>query len=266
MNALSVTGGALHYEFLMQIRRRSLWVVLVIVSVLGFSLWVSLLSAHPVSGPHVISTPQETAHDLVLYLAQFAAWFLPLGAGLVVADRLARDKKLHVDEILDTFPGGLFARLLGKYLGSTLATLVPVLLIYLLGVGYVLAKFHDPQSLLLALEAFAAILLPGLVFATGFSVALPVLLKVPLYQILFIGYWFWANLMSPRFPIPSPVATMLNATGPWAQEAFFHFQWVFLLLHPTIWQGVESMALLVGLGGLSVCAAWLYLRWEQAHR
>ncbi len=266
MNALSVISGALRYEFLMQIRRRSMWLVLVIVSVLGFSVWIPLLSAHPVSRPHVISTPQETAFDTMMYLAQFAAWFLPLGAGLVVADRLARDKKLHVDEILNTSPGGLFARLLGKYLGSTLATLVSVLLIYLLGVGYVLGKFHDPQSLLLALEAFAAILLPGIVFATGFSVAFPVLLKVPLYQILFIGYWFWANLMSPRFPIPSPVATMLNATGPWAQEAFFHFQWVFLILHPTIWQGVESIALLVGLGFLAVCAAWLYLGWEQAHR
>jgi ABC-2 type transport system permease protein len=266
MNALSVTASALHYEFLMQIRRRSLWLVLVIISVLGFSFWVPLLSAHPVSRPHVISTSQETALDTMMYLAQFAAWFLPLGAGLMVADRLARDKKLHVDEILDTYPGSLGARLLGKYLGSTLATLVPVLLIYLFGVGYVLAKFHEPQSLLLALEAFAAILLPGIVFAAGFSVALPALLKVPLYQVLFIGYWFWANLMSPRFPIPSPVATMLNATGPWAQEAFFHFQWVFLILHPTIWQGVESIALLVGLGFLAVFAAWLFLRWEQVHR
>ena len=266
MNALSVTGGVLRYEFLMQFRRRSVWLVLVFVSVLGFGLWVSLVSAHPVSSPRSVSLPQTTAHDLVLYLAQFSAWFLPLGAGLVLADRLARDKKLQVSELLDTFPGSLGARLLGKYLGSTLATLAPMVLIYLSGVGYVLARFHSPQSLLLAFEAFAAILLPGTLFAAGLSVALPAFLKVPLYQILFVGYWFWANLMSPRFKIPTLVGTMLNATGPWAQEAFFHFQWVFLVLHPTVWQGMASIALLVGLGGLAVCAAWLFLRWEQTLR
>ncbi|MBA2287199.1 MAG: hypothetical protein H0W02_17125 [Ktedonobacteraceae bacterium] len=255
MNALSVAGGALRYEFLMQFRRRSIWLVLIFVSALSGILWLAFTTGS-----------QVTSLDAVMFLAQFTAWFLPLGAGLVLADRLARDKKLHVDEILDTFPGSLGARLLGKYLGSTLATLVPVVLIYLLGMAYVLARFHDPQSLLLALAAFAAIPLPGLLFAAGFSIALPAFLKVPLYQILFIGYWFWANLMSPRFHIPTPVGTMLNATGPWAQEAFFHYQWVFLRLNPTVWQGVASITLLVGLSFLAIGLAWLYLRWERARR
>jgi ABC-2 type transport system permease protein len=255
MNALSVTGGALRYEFLMQIRRRSIWLVLILVSVMSAILWLAF-----------ISDSQATSLDAVMYLAQFTAWFLPLGVGLVLADRLARDKKLHVDEILDTLPGSLGARLVGKYLGSTLATLVPVALLYLLGVGYILARFHDPHNLLLALETFAAIPLPGILFAAGFSVALPVLLKVPIYQILFVGYWFWANLMSPRFHVPSLVGTMLNATGPWAQEAFFHYQWVFLRLHPTVWQGMASIVLLIGLSFLAVFIAWAYLRWEQGRR
>lgn len=255
MNTLSIVGGALRYEFLMQFRRRSIWLVLLLVSAMSAVLWLAFTSG-----------PTATALDSVMYLAQFTAWFLPVGAGLVLADRLARDKKLHVEEILDTFPASLGARLVGKFLGSTLATLVPVVLVYLLGVGCVLARFHDTQNLLLALEAFAAIPLPGLLFAAGFSVALPALLKVPLYQILFTGYWFWANLMSPRFKIPSPVGTMLNATGPWAQEAFFHYQWVFLRLNPTVWQGVASIALLVGLSFLAVGLAWLYLSWERARR
>jgi hypothetical protein len=265
MNALSVMGGALRYEFLMQFRRPSIWLVLILVSMLGFALWLPLLNAHPVSSAQPES-PQVAPFVTLMYLAQFAGWFLPLGCGLVLADRLTRDKKLRVDEILDTLPGSLGARLLGKYLGSILATLVPAFLIYMIGVGYVLAKFHDPHSLLLGLEAFAAIPLPGIFFAAGFSIALPVFLKVPVYQILFIVYWFWANLMSPRFNIPSPVGTMLNATGPWAQEAFFHFQWTFLVLNPTVWQGIESIALLVGLGFLAMFLVWLYLRRERVHR
>lgn len=255
MNTLSVAGGALRYEFLMQFRRRSIWLVLALVSMLSAVLWLAFLIG-----------PQATALDAVMYLAQFTAWFLPLGVGLVLADRLARDKKLRVDEILDSFPGSLGARLFGKYLGSTLATLVPVGLIYSAGLVYILARFHDPRSLLLALGAFAAIPLPGMLFAAGFSIALPAILKVPLYQILFIGYWFWANLMSPRFKVPSLVGTMLNATGPWAQEAFFHYQWVFLRLNPTVWQGVASIVLLVGLSFVAMCVAWLFLRWERARR
>lgn len=255
MNTFSVLGGALRYEFLMQVRRRSIWIVLILAGALSAILWLAFIA-----GPKVQSL------DAVMYLAEFTAWFLPVGVGLVLADRLARDKKLHINEILDTFPGSAGARLLGKYLGSTLATLLPVILLYALGVAYILARFHNPHDLLLALESFAAIPLPGMLFAAGFSVALPALLKVPLYQVLFIGYWFWANLMSPRFHVPSLTGTMLNATGPWAQEAFFHYQWVFLRLNPTVWQGLASIALLIGLSLLAVCAAWLYLRWEQARR
>jgi hypothetical protein len=255
MNTLAVTGGALRYEFLMQVRRRSIWLVLALTSILGAILWLAF-----------ISDIRALAVDAVMYLAQFTAWFLPVGAGLVLADRLARDKKLHVDEILDTFPGSLGSRLIGKYLGSTLATLVPIMLVYMIGMGYILARFHDPHNLLLALAAFVAIPLPGILFVSGYSVALPVIIKVPIYQVLFIGYWFWANLMSPRFHIPTLTGTMLNATGPWAQEAFFHYQWVFLRLNPTIWQGMVSIALLVGLSFLPLSFAWLYLRWERARR
>ncbi|GLV54455.1 hypothetical protein KDH_13020 [Dictyobacter sp. S3.2.2.5] len=87
--------------------------------------------------------------------------------------------------------------------------------------------------------------------------------KVPIYQILFILYWFWANLMSPRFHIPTLVGTMLNATRPWEQKAFFHFQWVFLKLNPTITQGLLSIALLVGSGFAAIALAWFYLRWKK---
>ncbi|MGZ6392190.1 MAG: hypothetical protein ACXWQZ_23375, partial [Ktedonobacterales bacterium] len=83
---------------------------------------------------------------------------------------------------------------------------------------------------------------------------------------LFIGYWFWANLMSPKVGLPSPAATMLNAAGPWAQEGLFHFQWTFLRLHPTNAQAYESIALIAGLGFAAIAAAWGYLRWQHSTR
>ena len=116
----------------------------------------------------------------------------------------------------------------------------------------------------LAIGNFAAVVLPGMVFASGLSLAIPVFLNVTVFQILFIGYWFWANLMSPRFHIPTLTGTMLNATGPWAQEAFFHYQWTFLILNPSVVQGIESIALLVGVGLLAILLAWGYLVWHKA--
>lgn len=255
MERMAVVNGALHYEFLMQVRRRSIWLVFALVGSLSGLLWL------------IFTQGSDTTHiDAVMYLALFTAWFLPIGAGLVLADRLVRDKKIGVDELLDTCPASLGGRLLGKYAGSVLATLVPIGLIYLLGMVDILARFHNPPDLLLSLATFATIPLPGILFAAGFSVALPVVLKVPLYQVLFIGYWFWANLMSPRFKIPTLVSTMLNATGPWALEAFFHYQWLFLRLHASVWQGIVSVTLLVALSLLAIGLAWLYLRWEHTRR
>jgi len=267
MNSLSVMSGALRYEFRMQIRRRSIWLVLVLVSVMVYLLWYTF--AAPIVHGHLrteVNPPQwisPSQSDAILFLAQMMGMFIPLGVGLVLADRLARDRKIHIDEIFDSFPSTLGARLLGKYLGSVLATLIPVLLIYSIGIGYTLTQVPGIQGLLLAAGAFAAIPLPGILFVAGFSIALPAIIKVPIYQFLFTGYWFWANLMSPRFKIPTLTSTMLNAAGPYAQEGFFHFQWIFLQLNITVLQGVESITLLVGLGLFAMIAAWGYLRWRQ---
>jgi len=270
MKSLSIIGGALWYEFRMQIRRPSIWIVLVLVSAMVYLLWYAF--AAPLVHGHLrteVNPPQyvpPSQSDAVLFLAQMMGMFMPLGVGLVLADRLARDHKIRVDEIFDSFSSSFGARLLGKYLGCVLATLIPVLLIYAIGIGYTLSQVPGAQGLLLALETFAAIPLPGILFVAGFSIALPAIIKVPLYQFLFTGYWFWANLMSPRFKIPTLTGTMLNAAGPYAQEAFFHFQWIFLQLNIGVLQGIESVTLLIGLGLLAMIGVWGYLRWQKAHR
>lgn len=130
----------------------------------------------------------------------------------MLADRLPRDRRTRVAELLDTFPGALYARLFGKYLGSTLATLVPMFLIYSLGVGYIIARWHALQILPLALATFGAIALPGLLFIGAWTLAFSSVIWTPLYQFLFIGYWFWGNLLL-GIGIPSPGSTILTPVG-----------------------------------------------------
>ena len=268
MSRVSELGGAFRAEFLMQIRRASVWVTIGLLGLIIFALWYGFaaVSLHPHfnSEQHIWEPASQS--DAILGWAQLLAMFLPLGVGLVLADRLARDRRLHVDEILATQPGSLGARLAGKWLGSTLATFVPVALIYAAVVFYIVTQAPGLGGLALALAAFAAILLPGMLFVAGFSVAIPAVMKTPVYQFLFTGYWFWANLMSPKIGIPSVVSTMLNAAGPWAQEGIFNFQWTFLQLHATPLQGYLSIAVLSGLGILAVAIAWVYLRWQAARQ
>jgi hypothetical protein len=50
--------------------------------------------------------------------------------GIVLADRLVRDRKLGVAELLDSTPTHPGPRLVAKYLGVCAATAVPVALLY----------------------------------------------------------------------------------------------------------------------------------------
>jgi hypothetical protein len=269
MNYWAVVQGALRYEFGMQLRRRAVWVVLALCAALLLPLWAlwaqqDLYGHFSAETPHAWIPPDPA--DAILAWATFFTWLIPVGVGLVLADRLARDRTTRVDEVLDTLPGSPGARLMGKYLGVTLATLAPVALIYAAVIVFVATQAPRADEAPLAMAAFAAVVLPAILFVAGFSVAVPVVLKVPVYQFLFIGYWFWANLMPPRIGLPSPIGTMLNATGPWALEGLLGYQLLPVQLHSTAAQAYTSIGLLIGLGLVAMLGAWGYLRYQQERR
>jgi hypothetical protein len=264
----STVAGALRYEFGMQIRRRSVWFVLGLLSALIIPLWLlfSNCDLHGCyqhqgdAGPLVWAPPMPSS--AVLQWTQFVAALLPVGVGLVLADQLARDRSLHVDEVLSAAQGSLGARLFGKFFGGTLAT---VAVFYFAAIVYVVTQAPDGAVIPLAVSAFAAIIVPAVVFVAGFSIAIPIVLRVPVYQFLFIGYWFAANLMSPKIGLPSLTYTWLNATGPWAQEGLFNFRALLPLPHATAAGAYASIALLIGLGVAAIWSAWGYMRWRQAN-
>jgi hypothetical protein len=187
--------------------------------------------------------------------------------GVMLADRLPRDRRTRVAELLDTFPGNLFARLFGKYLGSTLATLVPMFLVYGLGVGYIITRWHALQILPLALATFGAIALPGLLFIGAWSLACSSVIWTPLYQFLFLGYWFWGNLL-PGIGIPSLSSTILTPVGGYMCTGFFNQAGREGVCNPgiqgaTAVQGVESMLLLLALAVLAMLTLTALLTWQR---
>lgn len=155
MSQLAVFLGVLSYEFRMQFRRITLW-----ITFLCFALFLSWRGFGGIF------------HDLVTnrynlqLLPSIADWtftinvFFPIAVGVLLADRLPRDRRTKVNELFTSMPGALSVRLVGKYLGCTFATLIPVFIFYSIGIGCILYQNHNLLTIPLALLIFATIALP----------------------------------------------------------------------------------------------------------
>ncbi len=149
MNQLTTFFGIIHYEFRMQFRRLALWITfLCIASLLLFRGGFHFFLVFALNQPLL---------PLVAEWARSLNFLLPIAAGVLLADRLARDRKTRVDELFTSTPGALSIRLAGKYVGSTLATLVPIFLFYSIGAGSILFQTHNVLTIPYALAAFATI-------------------------------------------------------------------------------------------------------------
>lgn len=258
--ALTAVSGATRYEFTMQARRKSVWIVMGVFS---------LLMLTGSDAPWKVSDGMPLAEAVAKWAITLQV-LLPLAFGLLLANRLPRDHSTQVSELLIALPAGSGARLAGKYLGSTLATMAPMALLYSVGIFYLLADRGDLTAIPLGIVAFCAINVPGLLFVGAFSVSCPAVLWVPLYQLLFVGYWFWGNflLQGPQSPlyntIPSLSGTLLTPAGYYASGAFFGVS--IAGIQAVVWEGVVSICLLVGLGALALLCAHWYLRWRQARQ
>lgn len=250
--------GAFTYEFRMQVRRPIVWIVQSLVALLV----AGLLSRSAAMLDQVMHLERLPVLQSVVFWTDFINYLLPVAAGILIADRLPRDRRTKVEELLITTPGSLTARLFGKYLGCTLATWLPICLLYGLGLGFIFSQTGNPLVLLLGLETFAAIVLPCMLFVGAFSIALPTVLWVPLYQFLFLGYWFWGNLYNPR-GIPTISTTLLTPSGGYISQGFFGLT-IFPVGYATAFQGLESLLLLLALSALAMLALSSYLRWRQA--
>lgn len=255
----SALAGATRYEFRMQLRRRAVWII---------SGLFGLLSLTPIG----LTTPwqYDTTMPVSRVVAEWALGtqlLLPIAFGALLADRVPRDRRTRVDELLETLPDSPGARLVGKYAGSALATMAPIFLLYCAGLGYVLVRWGDWRAVPLGLAAFLAINLPGLLFVAALSVACPAALWVPLYQLLFVCYWFWGNLLNPadEFPLPSPSGTWLTPVGQYQASGFFGREGLWVR-GAAAWEGLASIALLLALAALALWCAHRYLRWRAARR
>jgi hypothetical protein len=260
MSVLSTFWGSWRYEYRMQIRRPILWLVFLGVAFLQERDMANSLQVAAQMAVHV------TTFQIAAFMTLITNWLPPLAVGILVADRLVRDRRTKVEELLCTLPGALEARLTGKYLGTLLATLTPHVLFSLLTIGMVSWTQGSSGLFLYALLCYLIIVLPGMVFVTAFSLACPVVIWTPLYMFLFFGYWFWGNILSPGYGLPTLSGTVLTPVGNYIGASFFHIPNFGGIHQASIVGGVTSIVLLVGMPVLVLWALALFLRFEQARQ
>ena len=214
---LHAFGASLRYEFRMQLHKRSVWIVpaltLLLFVLIGGSLLRDLFD--PTQRP-------PEARTAVVGLAVQLHALLAIGFGCLLADRLVRDDRLRVAPILDATPAPPGARLLGKYLGASAATAIPIAVAYF---GFATAYAVDtgaPGALGWALAAFLLVFVPGLLLVAAFALVVPLVMPPPLFRVLFVGYWLWGNVV-PSDLMPTLARTLIHPLGGYPLAALFDF-------------------------------------------
>jgi ABC-2 type transport system permease protein len=204
------------HEFSMSIRRPGLWVAYILLTLFYF---ITILTpsgnrANDIIGPDKIWS--EAGHQVFMFNI-----FLPLLAGILSADRMQRDFRSGVRELQRSAPLTIPAYILAKYLGVLASVLLPMaVLVAATGLTLVVQGLAPLAFLWPLFLAFLAIAVPSHAFVVAFSLACPLIMPLRVYQVLFTGYWFWGNLLSPH-AFPTISDTVLNAVGQFPLQAFF---------------------------------------------
>jgi len=211
-------SATIAYEFRMQLRRPAFWIIIAVAC--AFTAYRTFLI-----GGDKAAAPGAALDwlEILRGTAQRAVWgnlLLPVVAGIVLADRYPRDRRLGSEELLSSMPTAITARLRGKLLGAGGATALLVFAYSLAVTVYFAADTGTWATLAAGLLAFLAITLPALLFVAAFSTITTALIPVPLYVLLLTGYWFWGNAVDPA-SVPTLSCTLLSPIGGNASAGLF---------------------------------------------
>ncbi len=251
--------GITRHEFGMSIRRAGLWIAYTLLS-LFYTISILLPS---MDGADDIISPDriwpEAGHIVFMFNI-----FLPLLAGILAADRMQRDVRTGVRELQQGTPLTVSMYILAKYLGVLLSVLTPMfLLITVIGVVMVTKGLAPLSFLWPLLMAFLSIAVPSHAFVVAFSLACPLVMPLRVYQVLFTGYWFWGNLLSPQ-AFPTISDTVLNAVGQYPLQGFFgmYFDASNMGTHFTAPQAAINLIVLTVCSAAALFVLDRYLRWQ----
>lgn len=255
---MSAVLGVFRYEYLMAVRRWGVWLAFAIAA-------AGSLGDVPISLPSTLATGATSAE--LWATVGMIAWrlnvMLPVVGGIALADRLARDRRLQVDEVLRSTPLSRRSYILGKYVGVTAATLTPVLVAIVLVMGALVVQGVSIEIIGAGLAAFVGINVPAYLFVAAFALACPVVIPVRVFQVLFTGYWFWGNFINPRF-MPTLSETLLVPSGEYVRGAFFSAAPTAMQAYHTALEAGLNLVVLASCAAIALFALDRYLAWQEA--
>lgn len=253
--------GVARHEYAMSIRRPGFWIAYIL---LGLFYVVSILTPSMDGSEDIIRADQVwSAAGHVVFMFNI---FLPLLAGILSADRMQRDSRIGMRELQRSTSLSMPAYILSKYFGVLLSVLTPMfLLVTLTGLALVTKGLAPASILYPLLLAFLSIAVPSHAFVVAFSLAIPLVLPIRIYQVLFTGYWFWGNLLTPK-AFPTISDTVLNAVGQYPLQAFFG---MYLDSTHKVTEGFTPPEAILNLAVLAACICIAlfvldrYLHWQE---
>jgi ABC-2 type transport system permease protein len=115
-----------------------------------------------------------------------------------------------------------------------------------------------------AFAIFAVVTLPGLAFVGAAALAFPLVMPTPLFRVLFVGYWFWGNVIAP-YVLPTTAQSILAPAGDYSLRQFFGYEFEitrprgdpFNILRPPLStaSALLSIALLIALAAAMLAGA-----------
>ncbi len=92
MSQRAILWGVIRYEFKMQARRRSLWIVFAgIALIMLATIPGELINSRPHSGMTLLQLVASVTFDI--------NWLPVIGIGIFLADRFPRERRYRVDEL-----------------------------------------------------------------------------------------------------------------------------------------------------------------------
>ena len=260
MSQRAILWGVIRYEYKMQARRRPMWLVFAAIALI---MLIAMPGYWGDSGQHFqgMSLLQQVA--LVTW---DLCWLPVIGMGIFLADRFPRDRSCRIDELFESAVGTLNTRLAGKFVGCLLGTLLPAFLSYCLAMCVLAVLDRSLLVLPLSFVTYITIVVPGVCFVTAFTLACTSLMWVPLYQFLFIGYWFCGNMLGPRVGLPTLSTTILTPRGGFIAAGLFNVPAVNGLPIASPLIGIASLLLLLLISLLVMLLFYRFLRWEQLRK
>ncbi|HCS40902.1 MAG TPA: hypothetical protein DIW44_15145 [Anaerolineaceae bacterium] len=208
--------GVLRHEFKMAVKRPGMWIAYAVLYVF-YSITVFAPSEVGDALPATTIEMWQHAAMILFYINMF----MVLLGGILAADRLQRDYRLGVRELQHSSPINQITYLLAKYIGVWAAVIMPMFIYVMANAVYYVARGVSPLFLAILPVVFLVMGGTAFAFVVAFSIACPLFMPVRVYQVLFVGYWFWGNYLSPDV-FPTISGTLLVPSGKFAMYGFFH--------------------------------------------